>query len=384
MPIRIRAIVCGILLAGASACGSKPATGPTSLTISTQPLSQTIASGSSATLDVTATGSGALSYQWYVGSSGATSAPIEGATARSYTTPGLIATTNYWVRVRDASDSIDSATATIAIAPSDPPPATPPPAPQPPAPEPPAPTPPAPTPPAPPSGVAPAIGAHPQSQTVTAGHAAMLSVVASGTAPLGYQWYVGPSGATVSPVPGATSATFTTPALTATTTYWVRVSNTYGAADSNAATVTVVADASGAALEDQVLVLMNQRRAVGATCGGTVYPPVPPLTMNDSLRTAARLHSQDMATNNYFSHVSLDGRTFDQRIRNAGYTGAFPLGENIAAGASTPQSLVDGWMASDGHCANIMNGNFRATGIGYAFSATSTYRYYWTQTLGGS
>jgi uncharacterized protein YkwD len=41
-------------------------------------------------------------------------------------------------------------------------------------------------------------------------------------------------------------------------------------------------------------------------------------------------------------------------------------------------------MASAGHCANIMNGNFRATGIGYAFSASSTYRHYWTQTLGGS
>src|SRR5262245_47129875 len=147
MATRIRAIVCGILLAGASACGSKPATSPTSLAISTQPLSQTIASGTSATLNVTATGSGALSYQWYVGSSGATAAPIEGAMARSYTTPGLIATTNYWVRVSDASDSIDSPTATIAIAPSDPPPATPPPAPQPPAPEPPAPQPPAPQPP---------------------------------------------------------------------------------------------------------------------------------------------------------------------------------------------------------------------------------------------
>ena len=138
------------------------------------------------------------------------------------------------------------------------------------------------------------------------------------------------------------------------------------------------------ALEDHVLALMNQRRAAGATCGGTVYPPVPPLTMNDSLRTAARLHSQDMATNNYFSHVSLTGTTFDQRIRNAGYTGSFPLGENIAAGPSTPESLVDGWMASPGHCANIMNGSFRATGIGYAFSASSTYRHYWTQTLGGS
>jgi hypothetical protein len=76
MPIRVRALVIAIVLAGTSACGSKPATSPSILTISTQPLSQTVASGSSATLNVTATGTGPLSYQWYVGSSGTTSAPV--------------------------------------------------------------------------------------------------------------------------------------------------------------------------------------------------------------------------------------------------------------------------------------------------------------------
>ena len=91
-----------------------------------------------------------------------------------------------------------------------------------------------------------------------------------------------------------------------------------------------------------------------------------------------------MAANNYFSHTSLDGRTFDQRILNAGYTGSFPLGENIAAGPSTAQAVVDGWMASPGHCANIMSPSFRATGIGYGFSAVAAYRHYWTQTFGGS
>ena len=80
---------------------------------------------------------------------------------------------------------------------------------------------------------------------------------------------------------------------------------------------------SASSLEDQVLVLVNQRRASGATCGGTAYPAVAPLTLNLQLRDAARGHSQDMATNNYFSHTSLDGRTFDQRIRQAGYAGGF-------------------------------------------------------------
>jgi len=206
----------------------------------------------------------------------------------------------------------------------------------------------------------------------------------SGTGPFSYQWYSGGSGNTSTPVSGGTSVTVTTPALTATSSFWVRVANAYGAADSAAATVTVAADPSFAAMEDQVLTLVNQRRAAGATCGGTPYPAVGPLTMDANLRAAARGHSQDMATQNFFSHTSLDGRTFDTRIRNAGYSGAFPLGENIAGGQTTAASVVDGWMASTGHCTNIMSGSFRSIGVGYAFGSGSTYRHYWTQDFGGS
>jgi uncharacterized protein YkwD len=106
--------------------------------------------------------------------------------------------------------------------------------------------------------------------------------------------------------------------------------------------------------------------------------------MNGSLRAAAQAHSEDMATRNYVSHTSLDGRTFDQRMRDAGYNGAFPWAENIAAGSSTPESVVNGWMGSPGHCANIMAGTARATGVGYFFRSGSTYGHYWTQNFGGS
>ena len=220
----------------------------------------------------------AVSYQWYIGASGSTAVPVTGATSASYTTPALTTTTLYWVRVSNAAGTTDSGTATITVNA--------------------------------PAGIAPAITAQPQGQTITSGQATALSVAASGTGPLSYQWYIGASGATPFPVTGATSASYTTPALTTTTVYWVRVSNAFGVADSVAATITVVADTSNAAFEDQVLVLVNQRRAAGATCGGVPYAPVAPLTMNAALRTAARLHSQDMAAQNYFSHTSLDGRTF--------------------------------------------------------------------------
>src|ERR1700719_2604563 len=87
------------------------------------------------------------------------------------------------------------------------------------------------------SGVAsaapPSITTQPASQTIGSGTAATLSVTASGTAPLGYQWYVGASGTTTNPIGGATGCSFTTPPLTSTTSYWVRVSNVAGHADSS-------------------------------------------------------------------------------------------------------------------------------------------------------
>jgi hypothetical protein len=85
----------------------------------------------------------------------------------------------------------------------------------------------------------PAISTHPQSQVIGSGQTATLSVVAQGAAPLTYQWYQGASPDTATPVAGATSSSFTTPALTVNASYWVRVSNPLGVADSNTATITV-------------------------------------------------------------------------------------------------------------------------------------------------
>jgi uncharacterized protein YkwD len=240
----------------------------------------------------------------------------------------------------------------------------------------------------PPSVVAPSITSQPSSQTIASGQAATMTVAASGTAPFSYQWYAGSSGATASPIAGANAASFTTPALSSAVSYWVRVSNSAGAADSATATITIAASpppppGGNTALEDQVLTLVNQRRAAGATCGGTFHPPVGPLSLDVHLRDAARGHSLDMAVNNYISHSSLDGRTFDQRIWQSGYSGGFPLGENISAGLSTARAVVDGWMQSTGHCQNIMNGSFHVVGVGYAFNSGSTYRHYWTQNFGG-
>ena len=84
----------------------------------------------------------------------------------------------------------------------------------------------------------PVITAQPAGATVTSGSTRTLSVTASGTAPLAYQWYIGASGVTTTPIGGATSATLSV-APAVTTSYWVRVSNACGSVNSNAATLTV-------------------------------------------------------------------------------------------------------------------------------------------------
>ncbi len=90
------------------------------------------------------------------------------------------------------------------------------------------------------------------------------------------------------------------------------------------------------AWEIEVVALVNQRRAAGATCGGTTYGPAPALVVNAALRAAARAHSEDMATYNYFSHTSYDGRTFSQRMSTAGYR-APPRGARTSPPASRHQ-----------------------------------------------
>lgn len=91
-----------------------------------------------------------------------------------------------------------------------------------------------------PGGTIPAITTQPAlSTTISSGGTTTLTVAASGTPTPSYQWYTGAVGVVTSPVAGATSASFTTPALTANTNYWALAYNTAGSANSTLATVTV-------------------------------------------------------------------------------------------------------------------------------------------------
>lgn len=132
-----------------------------------------------------------------------------------------------------------------------------------------------------------------------------------------------------------------------------------------------------------LLARINQVRARGADCGADgVFGAAAPLAWNDKLTLAAEGHSQDMAAKNYFSHTSADGRTLADRINASGYAWS-SVGENIAAGYAGVNAVMDGWIASPGHCANLMNAGFVEVGVVCVPGiAGDTYSTYWTMDLG--
>lgn len=122
------------------------------------------------------------------------------------------------------------------------------------------------------------------------------------------------------------------------------------------------------------LALINNHRQVNGLA---------PLTISPSLYNASEGHSYDMGVRNYFAHNTPEGITPWDRIRAAGYGYNTYLGENIAAGYVSAQSVFDAWLNSPGHNANMLSPNFRAVGIGRYYVPGSHYGYYWTTDFGG-
>jgi uncharacterized protein YkwD len=100
-----------------------------------------------------------------------------------------------------------------------------------------------------------------------------------------------------------------------------------------------------------------------------------PLRLNRRLSRASRRHARDMVRRRYFSHDSLSGADFVDRIRRTGYLRSarrWSVGENLAWGSgerATPRSILRAWMGSRGHRANILTARFREIGIGVAYGA---------------
>lgn len=117
-----------------------------------------------------------------------------------------------------------------------------------------------------------------------------------------------------------------------------------------------------ASTERRVFELTNQEREANGLSA---------LTWNDDLANVARAHSKDMADNNFFDHTNLKGKSPFDRMKEYGirYRAA---AENIAYGYTTPESVVEAWMDSQGHRENILNPNLTELGVG-------VYGTYWTQ-----
>ncbi|PYT78856.1 MAG: chemotaxis protein, partial [Acidobacteria bacterium] len=194
-------------------------------TITSQPASVTVLVGQRATFTVVAAGTASLTYRWK--ENGET---IKGATSASYTTAPVKTSDNgakFYVVVKDSAGRVVSSTATLTVSAA---------------------------------AAAPTITTQPANQTVTMGQTATFAVVATGTAPLGYQWRK--NGTAIS---GATSASYTTSVTTSTddgAKFVVAVSNSAGSATSNAATLTVNASATAPTITTQPA---NQTVTVGQT-----------------------------------------------------------------------------------------------------------------------
>ncbi len=123
---------------------------------------------------------------------------------------------------------------------------------------------------------------------------------------------------------------------------------------------------SNSSFAQQVVDLVNSQRSQ-AGCG--------PLTMDGKLTTAAQAHSDDMANRNFFDHASPEGYHADHRIEAAGYRWS-SWGENIARGQKDPAAVMESWMNSPGHRANILNCSFKQIGVGVRTGSGGPW---WTQ-----
>ena len=142
----------------------------------------------------------------------------------------------------------------------------------------------------------------------------------------------------------------------------------------------VVARESTVDVRTRVVELANAARSKGRKCGSERFPAAPPLIASPQLNEAAARHARDMARKDYFEHRGADGSQPKDRVLRAGYQSRL-TGENIALGPESAEEVIAGWLASPGHCANIMDSRFQHIGVGLA-TGRGRGKIYWVQNFG--
>ena len=152
------------------------------------------------------------------------------------------------------------------------------------------------------------------------------------------------------------------------------IPDTTVAADSGSNTANCEVNSNDQAMLD----LVNQARAQARDCGTVSFTAAEPLSWNCQLMEAAKIHSIDMADNDFFSHSGSDGLQVNDRVTETGYDWR-AVGENIAAGYPNEAAAVAALLDSPGHCENIMNPAYKEFGSAAEFTNRRVFPSYWTQ-----
>lgn len=131
----------------------------------------------------------------------------------------------------------------------------------------------------------------------------------------------------------------------------------------------------------RVLTLTNEARSRGRRCGSDWFAVAPSVVRNALLERAAAAHARDMARHSMLEHEGSEGSSPAQRVTRAGYRWR-SVGENIASGQTTPEQVMQEWIGSPVHCANLMDPGFTEMGVAFAVDTKSESGIYWVQKFG--
>ncbi|AMD02372.1 CAP domain-containing protein [Halomonas chromatireducens] len=132
------------------------------------------------------------------------------------------------------------------------------------------------------------------------------------------------------------------------------------------------------ARQQAMLERVNEARSEDRQCGDDAYKATQSLAWSCRLEEAAEAHSQDMAKNEFFGHTDAEDVGVNERVNDTGYDW-MAVGENIAAGQADVAEVIEGWLSSPGHCANIMSDQFTEMGAAVVEAEDSEYSPFWTQ-----